>query len=83
MKEEAKKEIMQMLEEECNYGFIKGYKRRLIDMICRKLRMGKEAAEIAEELDEDHEVVDVICEIAAKYAPTFDDESVFNEAWNI
>ena len=49
MKEEAKKEIMQMLEEECNYGFIKGYKRRLIDMICRKLRKGKEAAEIAEE----------------------------------
>lgn len=83
MKEEAKKEIMQMLEEECNYGFIKGYKRRLIDMICRKLRKGKEAAEIAEELDEEFEKINAICNIAAKYAPAFDDKKVFNEAWNV
>ena len=83
MKKETREAIMEILKEEWNYGYENGYKRCLIDKICYKLRKGKNAETIAEELDEDFERINAICNIAAEYAPEFNDREVFNDAWNV
>ena len=57
-------------------GITKGDQARLIRQICRKLRKGKEVAQIAEDLEEDEARVQAICNEAARFAPDYDEEQV-------
>ena len=57
-------------------GKAMGAEQQLIKMICRKLRKGKDAEQIADELEEDEIRVKVICDAAAEYAPDYDEERV-------
>ena len=83
MTEGSKSQIEAMLEDEWEYGFKRGYQKRLVDMICIKLRKGKDVSEICEDLEENPEKIKEICKIAAEYAPEYDEEKVYNEAWNV
>ena len=70
--EKYKEEYQAGMEE----GRAEGANRKLIQLICRKLRKGKTPAQIAEELEEDEIRVKVICDMAEEYAPLYDEEKV-------
>lgn len=57
-------------------GRLEGENRKLVSLICRKLSKGKSVEVIAEELEEEIEVVRNICEIAKEYAPDYDVEQI-------
>ena len=59
-----------------------GENKKLVIQVCRKLRKGKTAETIAEELEEPLETIESICQTAVKYAPDYDEVHVF-KAWNI
>ena len=59
-----------------------GENKKLVSFVCRKLRKGKTAEIIAEELEEPLETIESICQTAVKYAPDYDEVHVF-KAWNI
>lgn len=67
------------LERGMERGIELGKEHSRIEMICRKLRKGRSAAMIAEDLDEDYETVKVICEIAGEFAPLYDSDQVCEE----
>ena len=46
-------------------------------MVCRKLRKGKEPERIAEELEEEVELIQRICQTAKEFGPGYDEEKVF------
>ena len=54
-----------------------GERFKLVTQVCRKLRKGKSAEMIAEELEEDIEEIRLICDAAGEYAPEYDVEQVF------
>lgn len=58
-------------------GEVKGRKLNLIEMICRKLKKGKLASQIAEELDEDLEETERICAAAGQCAPEYNSERIY------
>lgn len=64
-------------EENREEGRMEGEQRKLIQMVCRKLRRGKKPEEIAEELDEEAAVIWPICETAAEMTPDYDEESIY------
>ncbi len=57
-------------------GEARGKNRHLISQICRKLRKGKEVRQIAYEVEEEESIVKSVCDIAAGFAPDFDEEKV-------
>lgn len=59
-----------------------GRTEKLVELVCRKLRKGKEAEAIAEDLEEDLHNIIRICEIASNYSPEYDSKKVY-EALNI
>lgn len=61
-----------------NEGRTEGEILKLVQQICRKLRKGKTAAFIADELEEDISVILPLCEIAQNYGPDYDEKSVFD-----
>ncbi|MDE5779659.1 MAG: Rpn family recombination-promoting nuclease/putative transposase [Lachnospiraceae bacterium] len=70
-------------EAMCNFseailerGLESGALRKLVMQVCCKLRKGKEAAQIADELEEDIEQINNICEAARHFAPDYDEEKV-------
>lgn len=64
-------------EEERTEGFAEGVKQKLVDMVCIKLRKGKTADRIAEELEEPVLVIQNMCEVAEKYAPDYNCDDVY------
>ncbi len=54
-----------------------GSSMKLIHQICRKLQKGKEAVQIAEELEEELSSVERICEVAKQYAPEYECEAIY------
>ena len=48
----------------------------MIRLVCRKLRKGKSAEEIASDLEEDEIRIRIICNQAQNYAPNYDEEEV-------
>ena len=58
-------------------GRAEGKELNLIEMVCKKLRRGKEVWQIADELEEDEVRIQVICDAAAAFAPEYDSEKVF------
>ncbi|MCM1261280.1 MAG: Rpn family recombination-promoting nuclease/putative transposase [Butyrivibrio sp.] len=56
-----------------------GRVEREIEQVCQKLAKGKTPEIIAEELEERLDTVQYICDIANKYAPDYDVESILDE----
>lgn len=54
-----------------------GRKEAVIELVCRKLRKGKAAEDIAEDLEEDVETIRQICQAASAYAPEYDSYKVY------
>ena len=48
-----------------------------MELVCKKLRLGKTAEEIAEELEEELAEIQAICVKAAAFVPRYDAEEVF------
>ena len=61
-------------------GKLEGEERKLIEQVCKKLKKEKSVEIIAEELEEEAEKIQSICEAAVAYAPEFDCEKVYR-AW--
>ncbi|MCM1083906.1 MAG: hypothetical protein NC428_10555 [Clostridium sp.] len=58
-------------------GVEQGRMKNLITLVCRKLRKSKEVDIIADELEEDIEVISEICKVAENYAPDYNEELVY------
>lgn len=65
--------------DEYDLGNQDGQLKKLVDQVCRKLRKGKTAEVIAEELEEDMENILLICESASEYAPDYDNDIVYEK----
>ena len=60
-------------------GINLGENRKLIELICKKLKKNKSVECIAEELEESPENIQQICTIAAAYAPDYDCDKICRE----
>lgn len=69
--------IAQGIPQGIAQGIAQGETIQLISMICRKMKKGKNAVVIAEELDEETEVVERIYEVAKSFAPEYDAREIF------
>ena len=54
-----------------------GKDERLVGQICRKLRRMMSISQIAREVEEDEVRVKLICDIAERFAPDYDEQKVF------
>ncbi len=61
-------------------GRAEGDALRVISLICRKLSRGKTPEVIADEVEEDVEVIRPVCEIARSFAPDYDYEKIYEAA---
>ena len=53
-----------------------------IEIICKKLAKNKGVSEIADALEEEQDVIQEICNVAAKYAPDYDVDKIMEEMKN-
>lgn len=60
-------------------GREEGRIKALADLVCRKLVKGYEAADIADMLEEEESVIQNICDVAKRYAPDYNIESITEE----
>lgn len=58
-------------------GMEKGMERKLVTQICKKLLKGKSVVLIADELEENVDVVQHIVDVAEEYAPTYEIEAIY------
>ncbi len=56
-----------------------GKELTLVQQICKKLIKGKSASVIADEIEEEEELVKEISVIAEKYLPNYDAEKIYEE----
>ena len=57
-------------------GISRGEIKKLVSQVCRKLVKGNSVEEIADMLEEEPEMIQTICDIAAQYAPDYDVEKI-------
>lgn len=69
--------IAQGIEKGIEQGIPQGEILKLISMICRKMKKGKNAVVIAEELDEEPEIVERIYGVAKSFSPEYDAREIF------
>ena len=69
-------EVMELFKAD---GERKGDEKRLIGMICKKLKKGKDIDTIADELEEEVETIAPIIETAIKFAPDYDVDAIYEE----
>ena len=74
VKESEEWEAVQMniLEVGINRGISRGETQKLVQQVCKKLAKGNSVEEIADMLEEEPEMIQTICDIAAQYAPDYD-----------
>ncbi len=60
-------------------GRKEGADKHLIDLICKKLRKGKDINTIADELEEEVDSITPIVETAKKFAPDYDIDAIYEE----
>ena len=70
-------------EDGFNDGFSNGNLSTLITQICRKLKKGKSPEIIADDLEEDFDVIQHLCSIAKNYAPDYDVKEIVKKATQI
>lgn len=68
-------------EEAYEDGMVEGEKngdlKRLVSLVCKKMKKNKTLEEIAEDLEEESTVIEPFYRAAEKFAPEYDTESVF------
>ena len=69
-------------EEAREEGREQGEEFKLITQIIKKLKKGKPIDRIAEDLEENPEVIEKICAAAEKFAPDYDLEKIYRELSN-
>lgn len=57
-------------------GKAEGDLQRLVTLVCKKMKLGQSLEKIAEDLVEDVSVIEPIYNMAGKYDPEYDPESV-------
>lgn len=62
-------------------GREEGFIKRLIQMVCKKIRKGKTIAEIADDLEEDLEQVEKIYNAAQEFAPDYDLNKIYDKIY--
>lgn len=60
-------------------GMTQGSEKKLIQLVCRKLRKKKPPETISEELEEELEVIQKICKAAKEYGPDYDWEQIYKK----
>jgi hypothetical protein len=60
-------------------GLSEGRRDMLISQVCRKLSKGKSPSEIAEDLDEDEDVIRDICRTVKEFAPEYDLDKIMEK----
>ncbi|MCD8362841.1 MAG: hypothetical protein LUC98_07770 [Lachnospiraceae bacterium] len=70
-REEGRQEGRQMGQQE-------GRWLSLISLVCRKLKRNKSLEAIAAELEEDPAVIRQICDVAAAFAPDYDEPAILS-----
>ncbi len=79
---EYRRQLKEAEDEGRTIGSIEGANRKIISQICRKLAKNKSVEMIAEELEEDDiGYIQHICEVAAKYAPDYDADRIYEELY--
>ncbi|MDE6713497.1 MAG: hypothetical protein K2K20_07145 [Lachnospiraceae bacterium] len=78
---DEEKHLRNEREEGIRLGIKQGIELKLFLLVCKKLAKGKTAVEIAEDLEEQEDVIQVMCEKAAVYAPEFDEKRI-REDWH-
>lgn len=58
-------------------GISNGEKKKLVSLVCKKLKKGCSPEEIANILEEDISVIQKICAVAVKYAPEYDEDKIW------
>ena len=71
--------LMLEREDSREEGRAEGRIENLITLICKKLRKNKEIEEIADDLEEDVEVIEPICRMAEQFAPEYDYQQVLEQ----
>ncbi len=69
-------EVMELFKED---GKKEGADKHLIELICKKIKNGKSIDVIAGEVEEEVDIIRPICDAAAKYAPDYDVDAIYNE----
>ena len=64
-------------------GRTEGSDRKLVSLVCRKLRKGCSAGEIADALEEDIREIERICRAAQMFAPEYDEQKVYERAFSV
>ena len=77
IREDALEEGMEIGRKE---GLAQGENRKLIELVCKKIKKGKTSDIIAEELEEEPEKIQSICDAATPFAPDYDCDEVY-KAW--
>jgi len=83
MNEEKKEEGIYMctiLDEYWEQGVERGMEYSLLELICKKLKKGKSQEVIAEELEQNVESIQKMCQVASAFAPEYDRDQVY-DAW--
>jgi predicted transposase/invertase (TIGR01784 family) len=83
---EVSVEYMKIFEREAmlvdigrDEGMLEGEEYKLVKLVCRKLLKGKSIPEIAEDLEEDEEVIRDICQDAEEFAPEYDADKIMEK----
>lgn len=66
-------------EEAYEDGMEEGDLKRLVSLVCKKMKMNQSLEKIAEDLIEEIPVIEPLYRAAKKFAPEYDPESVFEE----
>ncbi len=78
--EEVKKEVSEEVKKEVR---AEGRTRNFIMIICKKIKKVKEIEVIANELEEEPNVIRPLYEIAVSFAPGYDEEKIYAEYMNV
>ena len=66
-------------EEGRSEGRSEGALKEVIAAVCKKLVKGKSAGQIADELEQEPHRISLICGIAEKYAPVYNQDAIYQE----
>ena len=85
--EDYEKKIMQARKEGRVEGREAGIRTgedfKLLSLVCRKLQKGKPVDVIADELEEELERIEHICQVAERFAPEYDVEKIYEELHSV
>ena len=65
------------LQKQRRLGLAEGKMMEKIELVCKKLSKGKSPKTIAEDLEEDPDVIEQICKAAQPFAPDYDVEAIY------